>query len=80
MEFNNWKVIIKGKGAYEIISDDNTLVVLENSQHVALYLKVENDTIKVKSLSYGNDVSFKVDTREIVVTVIDLLGEEDESN
>lgn len=77
IEFNNWTVTINGKGSYNIVRDEDTLVILENYQHVALYLKLENDTIKVKSLSYGNDVSFNVDTREIIVNVTNLLDDDD---
>lgn len=53
---------------------------IENSQHVLLYLKMKINNIKIKLLSYRNDVSFNVDTDEIVVTVVNLLGKEDESN
>lgn len=77
MEFNNWTVTINGKGSYNIVRDEDTLVILENYQHVALYLNLENDAIKVKSLSYGNDVSFNVVTREIMVNVINLLDDDD---
>ncbi|UXS59921.1 hypothetical protein [Staphylococcus ureilyticus] len=77
MEFNNWTVTINGKGSYNIVRDEDTLVILENYQHVALYLNLENDAIKVKSLSYGNDVSFNVVTREIIVNVINLLDDDD---
>ena len=77
MEFNNWTVTINGKGSYNIVRDEDTLVILENYQHVALYLKLENDAIKVKSLSYGNDASFNVDTREIIVNVTNLLDDDD---
>lgn len=76
IEFNNWTVTINGKGSYNIVRDEDTLVILENYQHVTLYLKLENDAIKVKSLSYGNDVSFNVDTREIIVNVINLLDDD----
>ena len=47
MEFNNWTVTINGKGSYNIVRDEDTLVILENYQHVALYLKLENDAIKL---------------------------------
>ncbi|MDV3052928.1 hypothetical protein NLV77_001868 [Staphylococcus ureilyticus] len=77
MEFNNWTVTINGKGSYNIVRDEDTLVILENYQHVALYLNLENDAIKVKSLSYGNDVSFNAVTREIIVNVINLLDDDD---
>lgn len=77
MEFNNWTVTINGKGSYNIVRDEDTLVILENYQHVALYLKLKNDAIRVKSLSYGNDVSFNVVTREIIVNVINLLDDDD---
>ncbi|MDU0462133.1 hypothetical protein [Staphylococcus ureilyticus] len=77
MEFNNWTVTINGKGSYNIVRDEDTLVILENYQHIALYLNLENDAIKVKSLSYGNDVSFNVVTREIIVNVINLLDDDD---
>lgn len=77
MKFNNWTVTINGKGSYNVVRDEDTLVILENYQHVALYLKLENGSIKVKSLSYGNDVSLNVDTREIIVNVINLLDDDD---
>lgn len=35
MEFNNWTVTINGKGSYNVVSDKDTLVILENYQHVA---------------------------------------------
>lgn len=39
MEFNNWKVNFNGKGSYNIVTNEDTLLVLQNYQHVEIALK-----------------------------------------
>ncbi|EGQ0356636.1 hypothetical protein [Staphylococcus pseudintermedius] len=77
MEFNNWKVNLNGKGSYNIVTSDDTLLVLQNYQHVELALKFENENIQVKSLGYGQDLNINPVTKEITINVTDLL-EDDE--
>ncbi|HDU1342310.1 TPA: hypothetical protein REW55_001446 [Staphylococcus pseudintermedius] len=77
MEFNNWKVNLKGKGSYNIVTSDDTLLVLQNYQHVELALKFENENIQVKSLGYGQNLNINPVTKEITINVTDLL-EDDE--
>lgn len=50
MYFNNWKVTINRKGSYDVVSNEDTLLVLQDYQHVEIALKFVNDTIQVKSL------------------------------
>lgn len=77
MEFNNWKVNLNGKGSYNIVTNEDTLLVLQNYQHVEIALKFENENIQVKSLGYGQDLSINPVTKEITINVTDLL-EDDE--
>ncbi|MCE5089181.1 hypothetical protein [Staphylococcus devriesei] len=77
MEFNNWKVNFNGKGSYNIVTNEDTLLVLQNYQHVEIALKFENENIQVKSLGYGQNLSINPVTKEITINVTDLL-EDDE--
>lgn len=77
MEFNNWKVNLNGKGSYNIVTNEDTLLVLQNYQHVEIALKFENENIQVKSLGYGQNLNINPVTKEITINVTDLL-EDDE--
>lgn len=59
MYFNDWKVTINGKGSHDVVTNEDTLLILQDYQHVEIALKLVNDTIQVKSLGYGEDVSNK---------------------
>ncbi|AAX91320.1 MULTISPECIES: hypothetical protein [Staphylococcus] len=77
MEFKNWKVNLNGKGSYNIVTNEDTLLVLQNYQHVEIALKFENENIQVKSLGYGQNLNINPVTKEITINVTDLL-EDDE--
>ena len=77
MYFNDWKVTINGKGSHDVVTNEDTLLILQDYQHVKIALKLVNDTIQVKSLGYGEDVSINPTTKEITVNVTNLL-EDDE--
>lgn len=77
MEFKSWKVNLNGKGSYNIVTNEDTLLVLQNYQHVEIALKFENENIQVKSLGYGQNLSINPVTKEITINVTDLL-EDDE--
>ncbi|OHS43437.1 hypothetical protein [Staphylococcus sp. HMSC65H10] len=77
MEFKNWKVNLNGKGSYNIVTNEDTLLVLQNYQHLEIALKFENENIQVKSLGYGQNLNINPVTKEITINVTDLL-EDDE--
>ncbi|PTJ29902.1 hypothetical protein [Staphylococcus simulans] len=77
MEFKNWKVNLNGKGSYNIVTNEDTLIILQNYQHVEIALKFENENIQVKSLGYGQNLNINPVTKEITINVTDLL-EDDE--
>lgn len=77
MEFKNWKVNLNGKGSYNIVTNEDTLLILQNYQHVEIALKFENENIQVKSLGYGQNLNINPVTNEITINVTDLL-EDDE--
>lgn len=77
MEFKNWKVNFNGKGSHNIVTNEDTLLVLQNYQHVEIALKFENENIQVKSLGYGQNLNINPVTKEITINVTDLL-EDDE--
>lgn len=77
MEFKNWKVNLNGKGSYNVVTNEDTLLVLQNYQHVEIALKFENENIQVKSLGYGQNLNINPVTKEITINVTDLL-EDDE--
>ena len=77
MYFNDWKVTINGKGSHDVVTNEDTLLILQDYQHVEIALKLVKDTIQVKSLGYGEDVSINPTTKEITVNVTNLL-EDDE--
>lgn len=77
MDFNGWQVTINGKGSHDVVVNEDTLLILQDYQHVEIALKMINDTIQVKSLGYGEDVCINPTTKEITVNVTNLL-EDDE--
>ncbi len=78
MYFNDWKVTIDGKGTHDVVSNEDTLLILQGYQHVEIALKIINDTIQVKSLGYGEEVSINPTTKEITIKVTNLLEDDDE--
>ncbi len=78
MYFNDWKVTIDGKGTHDVVSNEDTLLILQGYQHVEIALKIVNDTIQVKSLGYGEEVSINPTTKEITIKVTNLLEDDDE--
>ncbi len=77
MYFNDWKVTINGKGSHDVVTNEDTLLILQGYQHIEIALKLVGDTIQVKSLGYGEDISINPTTKEITVNVTNLL-EDDE--
>lgn len=77
MEFKNWKVNLNGKGSYNIVTNEDTLLVLQNYQHVEIALKFENENIQVKSLGYGQNLNINPVTKEITINVTDLLVDDE---
>ncbi|EJE13984.1 hypothetical protein ACP2YA_07620 [Staphylococcus epidermidis] len=77
MYFNDWKVTINGKGSHDVVTNEDTLLILQGYQHIEIALKLVDDTIQVKSLGYGEDISINPTTKEITVNVTNLL-EDDE--
>ncbi|WP_436855553.1 hypothetical protein [Staphylococcus caeli] len=77
MQFNNWNVTINGKGSHDVVVSEDTLLILQNYQHVEIALKIVNDTIQVKSLGYGEDVCINPVTKEITINVTNLLEDDD---
>ncbi|WP_049324067.1 hypothetical protein [Staphylococcus epidermidis] len=77
MYFNDWKVTINGKDSHDVVTNEDTLLILQGYQHIEIALKLVDDTIQVKSLGYGEDISINPTTKEITVNVTNLL-EDDE--
>ena len=59
------------------MTNEDTLLILKGYQHIEIALKLVDDTIQVKSLGYGEDISINPTTKEITVNVTNLL-EDDE--
>ncbi|MCO0860976.1 hypothetical protein [Staphylococcus pasteuri] len=79
MKFNNWNIIINGLNSrHEIISNNETFLILERNQHAELVLKLDSDIIKVKSIGYSNELSIDTNTKEIIVNMTDLLDDDEE--
>ncbi|MDU9418923.1 hypothetical protein RCL10_10485 [Staphylococcus lloydii] len=77
MQFNDWNVTINGKGSHDVVASEDTLLILQGYQHVEIALKIENDSIQVKSLGYNEDVSINPITKEITINVTNLLEDDD---
>ncbi|MBA8759130.1 hypothetical protein [Staphylococcus coagulans] len=77
MIFNNWNITINGKGSYETITNEDTLLILLNYQHVEFALKMEEDSIQVKSLGYNHNVTIHPSTKEIIVNLTNLLDDDE---
>ncbi|MCD8916311.1 hypothetical protein K2V61_12255 [Staphylococcus simulans] len=73
MIFNNWKINIKTSKEYEVVTNSETLVILEDKQHASTILKVKDSSINVKSLGFGNEVMFNMKEKEIDIYMFDEL-------
>lgn len=69
MNFNEWTIVVTGSENYEVMTSDKILVVLEDENDACLILKQENNSIKVKSINYGNEISFNFESKEITLEI-----------
>ena len=57
MKFREWTITINGKGPINVVANEDTLLILQEYQHVEVALKIDNETVQVKSLGYNEDFS-----------------------
>ena len=53
MKFREWTITINGKGPINVVANEDTLLILQKYQHVEVALKIDNETVQVKSLGYN---------------------------
>lgn len=77
MKFREWTITINGKVPINVVANEDTLLILQEYQHVEVALKIDNETVQVKSLGYNEDVIINPNTKEITINVTNFL-EDDE--
>ena len=60
MKFREWTITINGKGPINVVANEDTLLILQKYQHVEVALKIDNETVQVKSLGYNEDIIIRV--------------------
>ena len=66
MLLKNWEIKVAYTGTYEILTNDDSLVVIDQEDAIALKLKIEDDLVKIQQINYNNQVS--IDTENKVIT------------
>lgn len=66
MLLKNWEIKVAYTGTYEILTNDDSLVVIDQEDSIALKLKIEDDLVKIQQINYNNQVS--IDTENKVIT------------
>ncbi|AVP36143.1 hypothetical protein DOS70_05035 [Staphylococcus felis] len=69
MKFNGWIITIKYNGEHEVVTNENTLLVIDEEYDVALVLKETNGFIKVSHVNYGSDFYVNADTKELILEI-----------
>lgn len=77
MKFREWTITINGKGPINVVTNEDTILILHEYQHVEVALKIDNETVQVKSLGYNEDIIINYNTKEITINVTNFL-EDDE--
>lgn len=77
MKFREWTITINGKGPINVVANEDTLLISQKYQHVEVALKIDNETVQVKSLGYNEDIIINHNTKEITINVTNFL-EDDE--
>ncbi|MDU3978941.1 MAG: hypothetical protein E7H18_04440 [Staphylococcus epidermidis] len=65
MKFREWTITINGKGPINVVANED------------IALKIDNETVQVKSLGYNEDIIINHNTKEITINVTNFL-EDDE--
>ncbi|AJC95870.1 hypothetical protein KJB58_08640 [Staphylococcus hyicus] len=76
MKFNNWNIIFEGKDDYDILTNDNKIILIQNFENVEAALIVNDNSVQIKQVGYTNDITIKAETKEIVINVVDVFDEE----
>ena len=75
MKFREWTITINGKGPINVVANEDTLLILQEYQHVEVALN--NETVQVKSLGYNEDVIINPNTKEITINVTNFLDDDE---
>lgn len=76
MKFNNWNIIFEGKDDYDILTNDNKIILIQNFENVEAALIVNDNSVQIKQVGYTNDITINAETKEIVINVVDVFDEE----
>ena len=57
MKFNNWTIILKGIRDYEVLTNDNIIVLIQNFENVEVALIVNKNSVQIKQVGFSNDVT-----------------------
>ncbi|MDP4447470.1 hypothetical protein [Staphylococcus hyicus] len=76
MKFNNWNIIFEGKDDYDILTNDNKIILIQNFENVEAALIVNDNSVQIKQVGYTNYITINAETKEIVINVVDVFDEE----
>ncbi|MCT1927065.1 hypothetical protein [Staphylococcus pasteuri] len=72
MKFNKWDIVINNLNSrHDIINNDESFVILDKGHDTKLVLKSEGEIIKVKYLSYDNELSIDTKAKKIIINLDD---------
>ncbi|MDU3950525.1 MAG: hypothetical protein E7H07_06335 [Staphylococcus epidermidis] len=66
MKFREWTITINGKGPINVVANEDKVA-----------LKIDNETVQVKSLGYNEDVIINPNTKEITINVTNFLDDDE---
>ncbi|QDX00968.1 hypothetical protein DWB90_07650 [Staphylococcus chromogenes] len=76
MKFNNWTIIFEGKRDYEVLTNDNIIVLIQNFENVEVALIVNENSVQIKQVGFSNDVTVNSQNKEITINVVDVFDED----
>ena len=76
MKFREWTTTINGKGPINVVATKILYHITEIST-CRSSIKIDNETVQVKSLGYNEDIIINHNTKEITINVTNFL-EDDE--
>lgn len=76
MKFNNWTIIFEGKRDYEVLTNDNIIVLIQNFENVEVALIVNENSVQIKQIGFSNDVTVNSQNKEITINIVDVFDED----
>ncbi|MBO0386227.1 hypothetical protein [Staphylococcus sp. HMSC10C03] len=69
MKFNDWLIKVKYDGEHEILTNENTLVIIDQDDDVALYVRDKDGVLKVNKINYNSDFYIDADNKVLELEI-----------